>query len=72
MNAFDKPWEELTDNDMAELEAHDWTAAQIITAMSMALEMGDMEAHVALLGRLATKDPRAAAAVLAVIEAGHR
>lgn len=73
MSALDssKPFDELTDDEMAELAAHDWTPGQIKRAMSMALEMGDMPAVVSLLGRLATKAPREAAAIMAVIEAGR-
>ena len=64
-----KAFDDLTDEEMVELEAIDWTPGQIMAAISMALEMGDMEATVGLIGRLATKDPRSAAAILAVIEA---
>lgn len=66
---FTKPFDELTDDEMAELAAYDWTAGQIMRAISMALNMGDMEAVVSLLGRLALKDPKSAAAIVAVIEA---
>jgi hypothetical protein len=65
----DKPFDELTDAEMAELDAHDWTAGQIMRAMSMAMKDGDMEAVVQLLRRLALKDPKAAAAILAAMEA---
>lgn len=64
-----KAFEDLTDEELAELEAHDWTAEQIIAALAMALRDGATEAAVDLLARLTRKDPRAAAAVLAIIEA---
>lgn len=71
MNApdFGKPFEELDEDEIAQLEAHDWTAGQIMSALSMAMEMGELEAAVSLLRRLALKDPKSAAAILAVIEA---
>jgi len=71
MSALDsgKPFDELTDEEMAELEAYDWTAEQILAAIGMALDLRDMEAVASLLHRLALKDPKAAAAILAVIEA---
>lgn len=64
-----KPFEELSDDELAELEARDWTAEQILTAIGLALKASDIEAVVALLHRLALKDPRQASAILAVIEA---
>jgi hypothetical protein len=66
---FDKPFEDLTEDEMQALEAHDWSPGQIMRAIRMALDMGDMAAVVSLLGRLAKKDPRSAAAIVAVIEA---
>lgn len=71
MSALDsgKPFDELTDAEMAELDAYDWSAGQILAAIKMAMEMGDMHAVVSLMRRLAAKDPKAAAALLAVIEA---
>lgn len=66
---FGKPFKDLTSAEMAELEAYDWTAYQIMNALSMALREGEVEAAVDLLHRLAAKDPESAAAILAVIEA---
>jgi hypothetical protein len=63
-----KPFEDLTDSEMAELEATDWTSEQIVTAIGMALDELNMEAVVALLHRLALKDPSKAALILAMIE----
>lgn len=64
---FGKPFSELTADEMAQLEAYDWTAGQIMRAMSMALRDGEMEAFADLLARLAKKDPRKAQAILAAI-----
>lgn len=65
-----KSFDELTDAEMAELEAIDWTAAQIMKAISMALELRDMEAVISLLHRLAVKDPEAAGAIVTAIKRG--
>jgi hypothetical protein len=70
MSALGKPFDELTDAEMAELERYDWSAGQIMRAVSMALDLGDMEAVVSLLHRLAVKDPEAAAAIVTVIKRG--
>jgi hypothetical protein len=64
-----KPFDELTDAELDELDAYDWSSGQIMRAISMGLDRHDMEAVALLLRRLATKDPKAAAAILAVIEA---
>ena len=64
-----KPFEELTDEELAELDARDWTSEQIVKAIGMALDDLNMQAVVDLLHRLARKDPRKAAAILAMIEA---
>lgn len=64
-----KPFDDLTDDEIAELEARDWSAGEIMRAMSMALERRDMPVVADLLHRLAIKDPKAAAAILAAIEA---
>jgi hypothetical protein len=66
---FGKPFAELTADEIAQLEAYDWNAGQIMRAMSMALRDGEMEAFADLLARLAKKDPRKAQAILAAIEA---
>ena len=66
-----KSFDELTDEELAELERRDWSATEIMNAMSMALKEGDMPATASLLERLARKDPRKAAAILAVIEASR-
>lgn len=71
MNDLDfggKPFRDLNSDELAQLDAHDWTAEQIMTALSMALKVPDLEAAVELLGRLARKDPLKASAILAVIE----
>lgn len=64
-----KPFEELSNDELAELEARDWTADEIMRAILLALKEREMGAVVDLLKRLAMKDPKSAAAVLAVIEA---
>lgn len=69
MSIFDKPFDELTDDEMAELEAMDWTPGQIMRAISMALDLRDMPAVISLLHRLAVKDPESAAAIVTVIKA---
>lgn len=64
----DKPFDELTDAEIAELEAIDWTAEQIMAALSMALRDGAMEAAVDLTARLARKDPAKAALIVGLIQ----
>jgi hypothetical protein len=64
-----KPFEDLTDVELSELRERDWSAAEIIQAIGLALEARDMPAVVALMRRLAVKDPVSAGALLAVIEA---
>lgn len=64
-----KAFDDLTDDELRQLEDHDWTPGQIMRAMSMALSDGNTVAFVQLLDRLSRKDPRKAAAILAVIEA---
>ena len=65
----DKPFEELTDAEVAELEAIDWTPGQIMRAISMALEAREMSAVIDLLHRLTKVDPKSAAAIIIAIEA---
>jgi hypothetical protein len=65
-----KPFEDLTDNELAELEARDWSPDEIRRAISLAIKLGEMSSVVSLLHRLAVKDPKSAAAILAIIEAG--
>lgn len=67
MSVFDKPFDELTDDEIAELEATDWTPGQILRAISMAR---DMEAVVSLLHRVAVKDPEAAGVIVTAIKRG--
>lgn len=71
MSALDssKPFDELTDAELAELEAHDWTSEQIQGAIALALKSGDMESAASLLLRLAKKDPTTAGLIVAMIEA---
>lgn len=64
-----RAFDDLTDAEVAELEARDWTADEILRAISMALEASDFEVVADLLRRLALKAPKKAAAILAVIEA---
>lgn len=64
-----KPFEDLTDDEIAELEARDWSADEIMRAINLALKEREMDAVVSLLHRLAVKDPRSAAAIVAMIEA---
>ena len=65
-----KPFDELTDAEMAELEAIDWTPGQIMKAISLALEMRDMQAVISLLHRLAVKDPETAGVIVEAIKRG--
>jgi hypothetical protein len=58
------PFEELTDAELAELENREWTEAEIISALSMALEARAMEAVADLLHRLARVAPRKAQLIL--------
>jgi hypothetical protein len=71
MSALDsgKPFEDLSDDELAELEARDWSAGEIMRAISLAITEGEMAAVVSLLQRLAVKDPKSAAAIVAMIEA---
>lgn len=68
----DKAFEDLTDAELDELAAHDWTPGQIMRAISMALEARDMEAVIGLLHRLALKDPEAAGVIVAAIKRGAK
>jgi hypothetical protein len=63
----DKPFEDLTEAELAALDSYDWSAEQILTAISLALRDRQMEAVVQLLHRLALKDPVAAGLITAVI-----
>lgn len=68
----DKPFDELTDAELAELEAIDWSPGQIMRAIDMALREGAMEAVIDLLHRLAIKDPEAANVIVTAIKRGGR
>jgi hypothetical protein len=64
MSALDsgKAFEDLTDAELDELAARDWSAAEIILAIGAALEARDMPAVASLMHRLALKDPQSAVA----------
>lgn len=62
-----KPFDELTDEELKELEERDWTSEQITHAISLALKDGAMEAVAQLLHRLARVDPRKAGFLLDAI-----
>lgn len=66
---FGKPFEELTDDEVQVLNDHDWTPAQIMAAISMALREHDMEAAASLVRMLATKDPASAELIVAAVAA---
>lgn len=53
---------------MADIDPKDWTAAQIMAAMSLALRKSDMPAVSALLHMLALKDPASARLLMDAIE----
>lgn len=55
-----KPFDELTDAELQELDEREWTSEEIVSAIGLALKEGSMEAVVQLLHRLALVDPLAA------------
>lgn len=61
---FGKPFKDLSADEIRQLEEHDWTPGQIMRAMVVALQMGEMEAVADLLQRLALKDDPAAANII--------
>lgn len=66
MNApdFGKPYDELSEAEHQQLREHDWTPAQIMAAISMALREHDMEAAAGLVRMLAIKDPTSASLIV--------
>ena len=64
-----KDFDDLSDDEVRELENRDWSVGEIMRAINLALEARDMPAVAALMMRLAVKDPAAAQAILTVIEA---
>lgn len=67
--ASGKPFDELTDDEMAALESRQWTAEEVMRAISLALQQRDMPAAANLLCRLAVLDPDAAELVLLTLKA---
>jgi hypothetical protein len=65
---FGKPFEELTEAEVEQLDRYDWSAAQIMAAISMALREHDMEAVAGLMQMLAVKDPSSAQMILDALE----
>ena len=63
-----KDFDDLTDEELAELEARDWTEAEILAAFMMALEDGAVGAGAALVARLARKNLQAAQRLVELIE----
>ena len=65
---FGKPYDELSPAERLVLREHDWTPAQIMAGISMALREHDMEAAASLVRLLAVKDPASAELIVATVD----
>ena len=65
---FGKPYDELSPAEHRVLREHDWTPAQIMAGISMALREHDMEAAASLVRLLAVMDPASAELIVAAVD----